>query len=108
MKLGTVILLSLSLLATACGNTKGERGLSGAGIGAGIGAVGAAVVGGSVVTGAVVGGAVGAATGVVVRLREASTITRTIGPTTKRRTAKTTINNPRGATCAACMGYLPA
>lgn len=47
----------------ACGNTKGERALSGGAIGAGIGAAGAAVTGGSPGTGAVVGGAAGAATG---------------------------------------------
>ena len=49
----------------ACGDTKAERGLSGAGIGAGIGAAGAALTGGSVLGGAVLGGAVGAATGVL-------------------------------------------
>lgn len=48
---------------TACGSSKGERALSGGGIGAGVGAVGSAIVGGSVATGAIVGGAVGAATG---------------------------------------------
>ena len=59
-----VACLSISLLAlSACGNTTGERALSGGGIGAGIGAVGAAVTGGSLVTGAVIGGAAGAATG---------------------------------------------
>ena len=50
---------------SACGNTRSERALSGAGIGAGIGAAGAAVTGGSVLGGAVVGGAAGAATGAV-------------------------------------------
>lgn len=47
----------------ACGNTKTERGLSGAGIGAGVGAVGTALTGGSPWTGAVIGGVVGGATG---------------------------------------------
>lgn len=56
-------LMALTLTLTACGNTKGERALSGGGIGAGIGAVGSAVTGGSPVTGAIVGGAAGAATG---------------------------------------------
>ncbi len=56
-------LIALTLALTACGNTKGERALSGGGIGAGIGAVGSAVTGGSPVTGAIVGGAAGAATG---------------------------------------------
>lgn len=53
------------LALSACGETKGERGLSGAGIGAGLGAVGGAVTGGSVATGAIIGGAAGAATGVL-------------------------------------------
>lgn len=57
----TVVCLSMAL--TACGNTKGERALSGGGIGAGVGAVGGALTGGNVVTGAVVGGVVGAAAG---------------------------------------------
>lgn len=47
----------------ACGNNPTDRALSGAGIGAGTGAVGSAILGGDPVTGAVVGGAVGAATG---------------------------------------------
>lgn len=54
-----------ALLLAACGNTAGERGVSGGAIGAGVGAAGAAVTGGSVVTGAVLGGAAGAATGVL-------------------------------------------
>lgn len=53
----------LALPLAACGNTKEDRALSGAGIGAGAGAVGGALIGGSPVTGAVVGGAAGAATG---------------------------------------------
>lgn len=57
----TALCLALSL--TACGNTTGERALSGGGIGAGVGAVGSAVTGGSPWTGAAIGGAVGAATG---------------------------------------------
>lgn len=50
-------------LLAACGESKSDRALSGAGIGAGAGAVTGAVVGGSPVTGAVVGGALGAAAG---------------------------------------------
>ena len=48
---------------TACGDSKTDRALSGAGIGAAAGGVGSAVLGGDAVTGAVVGGAVGAAAG---------------------------------------------
>lgn len=57
-----VLACSTAMLA-ACGETKGDRALSGAGIGAGVGAVGSAVTGGSPVTGALVGGAIGAAGG---------------------------------------------
>jgi len=56
-------LFAAAFLVAACGETKGERALSGGGIGAGIGAAGAALTGGSVVGGAVLGGAAGAATG---------------------------------------------
>lgn len=58
----TTSLLVLAML-TACGDSKTDRALSGAGIGAGVGAIGSAVTGGSGVTGALVGGAVGAAAG---------------------------------------------
>ncbi len=54
---------ALIVTLAACGNSQGDRALSGAGIGAGAGAVGSAVLGADPVTGAVVGGAVGAATG---------------------------------------------
>lgn len=55
--------LSLSVIALAgCGNTQGDRALSGAGIGAGVGLVGGALVG-APVEGALIGGAVGAGTG---------------------------------------------
>jgi hypothetical protein len=65
MKYGLVALFATTLLVAACGDTKSERGLSGAGIGAGVGAAGAAVTGGSVVGGALLGGAAGGATGVL-------------------------------------------
>ena len=60
---GTVFLIASSLAVAACGNTKSEQALSGAGIGAGVGAAAGAVTGGSAVAGAVVGAGVGAATG---------------------------------------------
>ncbi len=64
MKYSMLILsCALTLTIAACGETRGERALSGGGIGAGIGAAGAAVTGGSVLGGAAVGGAAGAATG---------------------------------------------
>jgi len=62
-----IMTLALAIVVTpalaACGTSKTDRALSGAGIGAGVGAVGSAVTGGSPWTGAVVGGAAGAATG---------------------------------------------
>lgn len=62
----TTTLAALSLLAlAACGNTTGERGLSGAGLGAAGGAAAGAATGGSAATGAILGGAAGAAAGVL-------------------------------------------
>ena len=58
--------LAISTLALgACGDTRGQRALSGAGIGAGAGAVTGAATGGSVVGGAVLGGLAGGAIGAV-------------------------------------------
>lgn len=56
----TIILSTVSL--AACGNTTGDRALSGAGIGAGAGLLGGALVG-APVEGALIGGAVGAGAG---------------------------------------------
>jgi len=69
-KMQTILIVSAIGLLTACGSTRSERALSGAGIGAGAGAVGGAVLGGNPVTGAVVGGAVGAATGAATKKNE--------------------------------------
>lgn len=64
MKFIHVFVLMLALTAvSACGDTRGERALTGGGLGAGVGAAGAALTGGSVGGGALVGGAVGAAAG---------------------------------------------
>jgi hypothetical protein len=58
---GLVMLASLAL--GACGETKSDRALSGAGLGAAAGAATTILTGGSLGTGAVVGGALGAAAG---------------------------------------------
>lgn len=58
--LATVLALSLS----ACGSSTGDRGLSGAGLGAAGGAAVGALTG-SWVTGAAIGAAAGAATGIL-------------------------------------------
>ena len=55
----------LSVAACSGMNTTQQRTLSGAGIGAGVGAVGTAMTGGCITCGAVVGGAVGAGAGYV-------------------------------------------
>jgi osmotically inducible lipoprotein OsmB len=55
----------LVLLLAACGESKTDRGLSGAAIGAGAGAAGSAATGGDLLGGAVLGGAAGGATGVL-------------------------------------------
>jgi peptidoglycan hydrolase-like protein with peptidoglycan-binding domain len=57
--------VGLTLALAACGNTQGERGLSGAAIGAGAGAVIGAVTPIGPAGGALIGGAAGAATGVL-------------------------------------------
>ena len=63
-----LILVGFAALSlTACGHTYAQRGLSGAAIGAGAGAVGSSVLGGDPVTGAVVGAGVGGVTGVVTK-----------------------------------------
>lgn len=65
-KFAFIFMMILPLVAvSACGNTKGERALSGAGIGAGVGAAGSAITGGSVLGGAAVGGLAGGAIGAV-------------------------------------------
>lgn len=56
-------MLCAIMALSACGESRGERALSGGAIGAGAGAVGGALIGGSPVTGALIGGAVGAGTG---------------------------------------------
>ncbi len=56
------VLLPVMAVA-ACGDTRTDRALSGAGIGAGAGMLGAAATGGSGASGALLGGAVGAAAG---------------------------------------------
>jgi osmotically inducible lipoprotein OsmB len=60
MSIAAVFAIGTAL--SACGNTQGDRALTGAGLGAGAGAVGGALVG-HPVAGALVGGAAGAATG---------------------------------------------
>jgi len=66
MKHFTLILVAFAALTvSACGNTKGERALSGAGIGAGAGAVGTAITGGNPWAGAAVGGVAGGIVGAV-------------------------------------------
>lgn len=70
-KTTTLSVAMLALLAlTACGETRGDRALSGAGLGAGTGAAIGALTGGSAVTGAVIGGAAGAAGGALTDSRD--------------------------------------
>lgn len=61
--LKTTLCLAALLSMAACGNTTGDRALSGAGIGAATGAAAGALTGGSGTTGALIGGAIGAAAG---------------------------------------------
>ena len=64
-----VLLLPVVFLG-ACGEPVGDRALSGAGIGAGVGVLGAAVTGGSGTTGALLGGAAGAAAGGMTKSKD--------------------------------------
>ena len=65
-----VLLVATLMTLTACGQTTGDRALSGGGIGAAAGAVGGAVIGGNPVTGAVIGGAAGAAAGALTKEKD--------------------------------------
>jgi osmotically inducible lipoprotein OsmB len=65
----TTLVVTIALL-TGCGESTGDRALSGGAIGAGVGAVTGAVVGGSPGTGAVIGGAVGAAAGGLTKKKD--------------------------------------
>ena len=65
MRSGVVTAGLLSLALAACGTSTTDRAISGAGIGAGLGAAGAAVADGNVGRAALIGGAVGAAAGAV-------------------------------------------
>ncbi len=58
-----IVLTAILLTATACGDTWGQRAVTGGAIGAGSGAVLGAATGMGPLTGAVVGGAVGAGVG---------------------------------------------
>jgi hypothetical protein len=56
-------MIAVMLFVSACGDTKGQRAVTGGAIGVGAGAVAGALVGGSVLGAAVLGGAAGAAVG---------------------------------------------
>jgi uncharacterized protein YqgC (DUF456 family) len=58
-----IVITTILLSATACGNTWGQRAVTGGAIGAGSGAVIGSVTGIGVLPGAIVGGAVGAGVG---------------------------------------------
>jgi len=66
-RMALAALLSVSLLSLGgCGHSTGDRALSGAAIGAGVGAVGGLMLG-APLEGAVIGGAVGAGAGALTR-----------------------------------------
>jgi osmotically inducible lipoprotein OsmB len=66
----TIAVAAILFLLAACGNTPGQRALSGGAIGAGAGAVGSAVLGASPIHGAVIGAAAGAVTGAVTKKKD--------------------------------------
>ena len=61
----TLIGITALLAVAACGESKLDRGVSGAAIGAGAGAAASTVTGGSTTGGALLGGAAGGAAGVL-------------------------------------------
>ena len=64
IKQAAIAVSAIALLGlAACGETKGDRALSGGGLGAAAGAGVGALTGGSILGGAVIGGAIGAAGG---------------------------------------------
>ncbi len=63
-------LIGTFMFVSACGDTTGERAVSGGAIGAGAGAVGGALIGGNPLGGALIGGAAGAATGALTSKRQ--------------------------------------
>lgn len=67
---GLVLAIGLSVGLAGCGQTVGERAVSGGLLGAGAGAGVAAATGGHVATGAAIGGAAGAVTGAVTNPRD--------------------------------------
>lgn len=67
--LGGIFAVSLTMLA-GCGQSTGNRALTGGAIGAGGGAVLGAVTGVGAGTGAAIGGAVGAATGALTNSKQ--------------------------------------
>ena len=68
--LNSLIIVTVLLQLSGCGDQPGERAVSGAGIGAGVGAVGGAILGGDAVDGALIGGALGGATGGLTKSKD--------------------------------------
>ena len=66
---GSLLLAIAALALAACGNTSGDRALSGGMLGAGAGATVGALTGTSLATGALVGGALGAVGGAATTKR---------------------------------------
>lgn len=69
-KTNVALIAAIAMLVSACGDTPGQRAVSGGAIGAGTGAVGAAVLGANPIAGALVGGGVGAVTGAVTSKKQ--------------------------------------
>jgi osmotically inducible lipoprotein OsmB len=65
----TMIIAIITTLA-ACGESRGDRAISGGAIGAGVGAAGAAVLNQDPITGALIGGAVGAGAGALTKEKD--------------------------------------
>jgi hypothetical protein len=75
-----MLAVASALLLAGCGQSRGDRALSGGALGAGAGAGVAAITGGSLLTGAVIGGLGGAAAGALTAPRDVN-----LGPPAWRR-----------------------
>ena len=69
-KIGSILLIPLALSVSACGDTWGERAVTGGGIGAGAGLAVGAIVGWPLVAPALVGAALGAGIGAATTDKE--------------------------------------
>jgi osmotically inducible lipoprotein OsmB len=107
----TLLLVFFAFGLSACGTTPGDRGLTGAGIGAATGAVVGAVTGLGPLTGAAIGGGVGAAAGALTESRDfdlGKPIWRKGGTASQNRETATAPATPAAAPAAKTVAAEPS